>query len=168
VSTAPRRAARRLPALLLVPVLALATLVCYHLTSSWCALGDRDGLCEPTGEPGAREIPAQIAYSAICYAYDPDQSAACQAGYEGSLPGDLVYANRGNCDGLYPPLFYAVTGTLASTSIEASAIAMRILSATIFVALTTALFLLLPTSRRPTLAWAWLLSTVPLGVLIIA
>jgi len=140
----------------------------FHLTSIWCAWGDRPGLCESTGHPGSRLIPAQIADSAICYAYHSDQSAACQAGYQGTKPGDMVYATRGNFDGLYPPLFYATTGALASPNIEASAIAMRIMSAVIFVAMATLLYLLLPRSRRPTLAWAWLVSTIPLGLFIIA
>lgn len=177
-----RALASRFQPVVLVPVLALITLVCwafasplgaspdddFHLTSSWCALGDRDGICEATGEPGARYIPAEVANSAICYAYHPEQSAGCQAGYGGSEPGDLVYANRGNFDGLYPPVFYAVTGLLASPNVEASALAMRVLSATLFVAMSTALFLLLPVRRRVTLVWAWLVSTIPLGVFILA
>lgn len=140
----------------------------FHLTSTWCALGDRPGLCEPTGKPGSRMIPAEIAYSAICYAYHPNQSAGCQAGYDGTAPGQLVTATRGNFDGLYPPVFYAVMGTLASPNIQASAIIMRLLSSLIFVVMATALFLLLPRARRPTLVWAWLISTIPLGIFILA
>lgn len=113
-------------------------------------------------------IPEQIASSAICYAYKPDVSAACQAEYPVSGEPDMVWANRGNFEGLYPGLFYGVTGLMASPAIEFSAIAMRIFSAVLCIGLVTALFLLLPLHRRSTLVWSWLISIVPLGVFTIA
>lgn len=166
----------------LVPILALVALTCwsfasplggspdddFHLASTWCGLGDRAGLCEPTGDSSSRLIPEQIAESAICYAYHPDVSAACQGSYPTDQAAEMVFATRGNFEGLYPGVFYMVTGLLASPNIEASAIAMRVLSSAIFVGLTTALFIALPPRRRATLAWAWLISLVPLGVFIIA
>ncbi len=140
----------------------------FHLASTWCGLGDRPGLCEPTGEDSTRMIPAEIATSAICYAYNSDQSAACQEGYGGFADGDLVAADRGNFQGLYPPLYYAATGLLASPDIASSAIAIRVLTAALLVMVGSALFVLLPDSRRQTLMWAWLVTMIPLGVFIVA
>lgn len=179
---APARNGARTRTLLLVPIFALVALTCwsfasplgaspdddFHLASTWCSLGDREGLCEPTGEPSSRLIPEQIAKASICYAYQPDVSAGCQEEYPADEDAQMVFANRGNFGGLYPGVYYTVTGLLASPNIEASAIAMRVLSAVIFLALTTALYIALPLRRRATLAWAWLISLVPLGVFIIA
>lgn len=113
-------------------------------------------------------IPDQIASSAICYAYHPDIGAACQNEYPVTDDPEMVWANRGNFEGLYPGLFYGVTGLMASSAIEFSAIAMRIFSAVLCVGITTALFLLLPVRRRATLTWSWLISIIPLGIFTIA
>ena len=80
---------RRRPLLLLV--LAALTLVAwafaspigsspdddYHLTSSWCAGPAAGELCEP-GEVADERVVPEALTDIACYAYDPQESAACQ------------------------------------------------------------------------------------------
>jgi hypothetical protein len=57
---------------------------------------------------------------------------------------------------------------LVGPNIAVSVLLMRMLNVILLVGITTALFLLLPVRRRPTLLWAWMLTTVPLGLFLIA
>lgn len=50
----------------------------FHLSSTWCGLGERDGLCKPRQNPNFREVPRGVAAVAVCFAFDGFQSAACQ------------------------------------------------------------------------------------------
>ncbi len=77
-------------------------------------------------------------------------------------------SKRGNFTGAYPPVFYAVMGWFAGDNITSSVIAMRLINSALFVALGTLLFVLLPAMRRPTLVWGWLITTMPLGLFLIA
>lgn len=170
----------RIRTLWLVPVLLFISLVAwsfaspvgsspdddFHLVSSWCGLGDREGLCESTGDPTTRMIAYEIATSAGCYVYAPETSAGCVIQYPNG--SELVEAVRGNFQGLYPPVFYAVTGLFASPNIAVGAITIRIVNSALFVGAVTALFLLLPPRRQPTLIWGLLITVIPLGLFIIA
>lgn len=166
--------------LFLAPAFALLVLICwalaspvgaspdddFHLTSTWCAQGTRDAICEPGSDPSRREVPAGVANSAICYAYHSDRSAECQSQYLGTdVP--MVETYRGNFGGLYPPLFYAVDGLFVSSDIAASVVIMRVVNSLIFLAMTVTTFLLLPARRKPVLVWGLLISLVPLGIFII-
>ena len=180
MTTALRSLIRRISPLALVPLLALVALVSwslasppgaspdddFHLASSWCGLGERADLCEGTDNPGTRMIPQEISTISACYAFKPEVSAGCLPEY--SNGGPLVEAVRGNFQGLYPPVYYAVSGLFASTDIAGSALVMRIVNSVIFVALASALFLLLPLRRRAAFAFTWLVTTIPLGIFIIA
>ncbi len=171
---------RRVTPMVLVPLLALIALASwsfasppgaspdddFHLASSWCGLGEREGLCEDTGNPISRLIPQQISTTSACYAFKSEVSAGCLDEYADD--NGLVEAVRGNFQGLYPPVYYAVSGLFASSDIAASALAMRLVNSAIFVALTTALFLLLPQRRRLGLVFGWLVTTIPLGVFLLA
>src|SRR5690606_36541409 len=95
------------------------------------------------------------------------ESAECQ--YD-VLAGDapMVETKRGNFVGAYPPLYYAVMSVFASADVLTSILVMRFVNVLLFLGLTTALYLLLPARRRPTLLWGWLISIVPLGAFLIA
>lgn len=139
----------------------------FHLTSIWCANGTRADLCLPGPTSGERIVPPAVLY-APCFAQDPEVTPACQlASLErGSEP--TVVTNRGSFDNNYPPLFYATMNLFAGPDLIVSALTMRLVNILLFIAISTALWMLLPTTRRTALAWGWLITSVPLGVFLIA
>lgn len=164
----------------LVPVLALVALSAwafaspigsspdddFHLTSIWCASASPDANCTPGATATSREVPKAMA-TPPCFWLDATKSAACQA-KTGFDTKDTASTIRGNFVGGYPPVFYAFMGIFVGPSIVVSALIMRLVSVILFVALTSVLFVLLPRTRRPALAWSWIITTVPLGLFIIA
>lgn len=137
----------------------------FHLTSIWCATGDADRCVH---EPGSGEavVPGAIV-SASCYSFDPDESAACQDEYDFTGAPDRT-TERSNFYGAYPPVFHAVLSVFVGDDIQVSVLAMRVFLAIVFTAFATALFVLLPRVRRQSLVWGWLLTTVPLGLFLLA
>lgn len=166
-----------------VPLLAFAALVSwslssavasspddnFHLAAIWCGLGERENLCELPSEatlekhPAYRLVPAELP-DATCYAFKPDDSAAC---WDEEVPG-MALVERANVDGLYPPLFYAVMAPLASEDISLSVVAMRIVNSAFAVGLLTLVFYALPRRLRPALLLSVLVSSVPLGLFLFA
>lgn len=173
-----RRGFRRL---YLAPVLALIALMAwalaspvgsspdddFHLASIWCSNISNTSACETTSDPSERIVPPIIHFSP-CFAAQPSQSAACQSKYfaEGSRPSTRT--NRGNFENNYPPVYYAVMSAFVGPNISASVVLMRLVNIAIFIAMTVALFILLPRPRRSTLIWSWIVTTVPLGLFLIA
>ena len=163
--------------LALTPVLAALTLTAwvfaspvgagpdddFHLVSTWCAGAGASETCAPGGGDGTVDAPRALTGIA-CFAFDATESAACQGDDWSWSVAVLTESDRSNLAGAYPPVFYAVMGVVAGDDIQLSAIVMRLVTVALFVGITTALFLLLPAHRRPTLLWGWLLTTVPLGL----
>lgn len=139
----------------------------FHLVSIWCANAARTDLCEPGPKADERVVPAGV-LDASCYKGDPETSAVCQQPYfdEGSQPS--VVTKRGNFENNYPPVYYAVMNLLAGPDVQVSALLMRLLNILLFVGLSTALYLLLPVTRRRVLIGMSLLTSVPLGSFLIA
>ncbi len=134
----------------------------FHLASIWCGLGERPGLCEnPDDDPVKRFVPAAVT-DATCYAFHPDQSAAC---WHGEADG-LVQVTRANADGLYPPVFYATMSVFASTNVAASVMAMKLFNCVVVVGLLTWTFFSLPRRLRPALIVPVAATAVPLGLFI--
>ena len=164
----------------LIPVLAFAALGAwalaspvgaspdddFHLVSTWCANGNPD-YCQPGDASNTRVVPESL-LRASCFAFDADKSAACQTPYLATAAHADTMSKRGNFVGAYPPVFYKVMGLFAGDDIAKSVVIMRLVNAALFVALGTLLYLLLPALRRPTLVWGWLLTTMPLGLFLIA
>jgi hypothetical protein len=137
----------------------------YHLASIWCAQGDRAGLCEPGATPDERSVPRATVLSSICYAHHSDINGNC------AVPdaAGLVSTDRGNFhDHGYPPVYYAVMSVFASPHIGASVLAIRVANAFLYVALVSALVLLLPIRRRGVLVWSALATLVPLGMFLVS
>ena len=139
----------------------------FHLPSIWCGLGDREGLCEGTDDADEREVPRDLVIDAVCFAFVPEASADCQGDDFGVRPDDTVVTSRGNFAGLYPPVYYAVTGLAAGPDVSVSVIAVRFFTAVLYVGLVSAAFLLLPVHRRPALLAGVVLPIVPLGLFIV-
>ena len=136
----------------------------FHLTSAWCGDGLRDGLCEAGSDADHRRVPEQLLQANRCFDGHPEQPASCPA-----IPSSvLTDTDRGNFDGSYPPVFYAAMGMFASPNISVSVIAMRAFNSLLYVAMMSALFLLLPRARRGLLVWASLVTIVPFGMFLIA
>ena len=137
----------------------------FHLVSTWCANG-WSGQCADGSTAESRVVPDELAGIA-CYKGDPEESAACQDALF-ATPDVTVETDRGNFVGAYPPVYYATMGIFAGPDIQVSALLMRLFTIILFLGLTIALYLLLPAHRRPTLLWAWLITSLPLGVFLIA
>ena len=135
----------------------------FHLTSIWCSHGAREGSCEPGTGPDTRTVRRDLV-DAPCFAYKPDESAACQGDF--SSP-EMVVTDRGNFDGLYPPVFYYVQGFLVGDDVVQSVMLMRLLNVVLFVALFTAVYLMVPTRLRGPMLLASLLTAVPLGMFLV-
>lgn len=135
----------------------------HHLVSIWCAAENE--ACEPGSTATSRVVPEAVA-EPHCFAQHPERSAACQDALD--MSGEpTVETDRGNFYGAYPPVFYSFMSMFAGQDVFGSAMLMRVVNILIFVGLTTALFLLLPPLRRPTLMWGWIISTLPMGVFLI-
>lgn len=173
----PTRPVSRLMLRIAIPVLAFLTLVSwavsspvasspdddFHLASTWCGLGDREGLCESTGNTVERLIPTPLT-TATCFAFDSEKSAACWDSDEAGL----TRVKRANVDGLYPRLFYATMSLLAGPDIPTSVMLMRLFNAALAVGLLTAVFWALPRWMRPALVISVLATSVPLGLFVLA
>jgi hypothetical protein len=166
----------------LAPVLALLTMLAwvfaspigaapdddFHLVSTWCAGPSAGETCLQVEDDRRIRMVPEALDGIACFAPDPTRSAACQ-GDDFSWSTDvLVDSDRANVVGAYPPVFYAVMGALTTDDIQASALWMRVLTVVVFLGILVALFLLLPAERRPMVAWGWLITTIPLGVFILA
>ncbi len=170
---------RRFKALFLVPALLLIALAAwavsspigsspdddFHLTSVWCATGDRPGLCESTGDSETRSVAREIASAPTCYAFKPAESGVCQ---ETTAAGGMTETTRGNFNGGYPPVFYGFMSLFAGADVATSAMVMRLVNVVLFVATTTVLFWLLPVPRRATLLWSWTIGLIPLTTFLLA
>lgn len=170
---------RRLKAIHFAPALAIVALLAwglaspigaapdddYHLVSTWCAVSDGT-TCAAGTSSDTRRVPAAILDS-VCYAQHPEVSAGCQndLDFDGAA---TELTKRGNFVGAYPPVYYSVMHVFVGPNVEVSAVIMRVVNVLIFVAFVTGLFLLLPVERRPTLIWTWVVTTVPMGLFLLA
>jgi hypothetical protein len=134
-----------------------------HLVSVWCSHGARPGICESPDATSA-VVPAAL-LSAPCYAYHPEQSAACQR--QAPAQPAMVRTTKGNFTGTYPPVFYWVDGFFVGHDVSTSVITMRIANLVLFVGVFVAVYLLLPTGLRRAQIIGTLLTVVPLGMFLI-
>ena len=138
----------------------------FHLVSTWCASASSSAHCEPGTDATSRRVPKALV-TAGCYLPDARTSAACVNRVDFD-PSHLALTQRGNFVGGYPPLYYATMGLFVGPNILVSIVLMRVATILIFVGITTALFLLLPLRRRSTLLWTWLITSIPLGMFLLA
>lgn len=137
----------------------------FHLTSIWCATGDAE-YCAPSGDEGTRLVPPAVANPA-CFAYDADKSAGCQNRIDFTA-GATEETARGNFAGGYPVVYYGTMSVFVGQDVHASVLVMRMVNIALFVGIGVALYLLLPVKRRQILIWQWALTTVPLGLFVLA
>jgi len=179
----PRPSRRRKVPFVAIPLLALIALICwgfaspagstpdegFHLQSIWCGSGSPTPTCEDGPTAGERAISPDLVGGAICYANDSTRTPDCQGDeYGDDLSSNHILSNGGNFYGLYPPVFYFTMSLFATDNLQLSVLTMRAVNSLIFVALSTALFFLLPLHRRPTLLVSVIATLVPVGVFLIA
>jgi hypothetical protein len=140
----------------------------FHLASIWCATGD-SGVCRRTGvevEEGIERVLVlpSLGPGLVCFALDPERSAACQdeAAHDGGLE-----PSRAN-DGLYPRGFYALMSLFATRNVDRSVLVMRMVSWVLSLALLLSAWLLARPALRAPFALAALTTLVPLGVYLFA
>ena len=167
----------RFKLVLLVPVLAFVALGAwafaspvgagpdddFHLVSTWCATDDPK-LCQSGTLESNRYAPAALVHVA-CFAFDAAASADCQPSHWSVTP--TVLTARGNFSHEYPPLYYSVMSIFAGEDIPLSVVTMRFVNLALFIGLTSLLFWLMP-ARRHLVVWSWLITTMPLGLFLIA
>lgn len=137
----------------------------YHIMSIWCASGG-GAECAPGSSANTRVVPSGFG-ELTCYAQVDERSAACQEKAWKAWDGSRDETTRGNFVGEYPPVYYATMHIFAGADIQISALTMRLVNSALFVGLATTLALLLPSTRRRTLLWGWLVTLVPLGMFLI-
>jgi hypothetical protein len=137
----------------------------YHLSSIWCAGGERDGVCEvDPGNSMARLVPESVGFAHECFAYDASVTAACTE----QIGSGLVSTERvNNTAGLYPTSFYRVMNTLVGPDEQRSVVMMRVLNAAIAAGLLALALRVLTPAVRSAVVVVVLVVYVPLALFII-
>ena len=135
----------------------------FHLPSIWCGQGFRDELCEESSDGSATEVPISTFRNSDCFAFDSDKSGLCDYGDTLSSQQRVNLMND-----LYPPVFYWGMSWFASSDVAWSTIIMRVASAVFFVLATSLLVAALPQHLRRVPIVTFLITSVPLGVFLIA
>lgn len=135
----------------------------YHLVSIWCGQGERNDLCANGQKAGEVSVPTALIVSANCFAFHPENSAAC------NLPpsSEFSMTSRSNADGGYPPFFYWTMSIFVSQNIFISVLTMRIFNAVLFVSLLTVIMFLSPKKIRYPVLGGMLITAIPLGTFLI-
>lgn len=139
----------------------------YHLSSIWCGQGIESGVCEKARASDERMVDEFLPQAPLCFQFQPQMSAACQAPLFVNRSERLIPTDRGNFSGDYPPGFYFVMHSFIGDDISRSVVLMRAFNAALFVGLVTALYWLLPRGRRAMAVLGTVVALVPLGVSII-
>jgi len=137
----------------------------YHLSSIWCAAGERSGACEiDPDNPQARLVRQDVADAYRCYAFNPEVNASCTD----ELTSDLITTTRVNqTAGLYPPGFYSAMSVLAGDSPGLSVLTMRAVNSLLAAGLLLAGLLLAPRGVARAITVSTLIVYVPIGLYII-
>ncbi|MGP6171516.1 DUF2142 domain-containing protein [Microbacterium sp. A204] len=162
---------------LLVALLGFVALICwsfaspvgaspddnFHMTSIWCAPGERPGLCEQTQNPEERAVLAEVAFTSACFAFDSEHPGRCDQAMSG-----LVGTAHGNFEGLYPPVYYGTMSIFSSADVPTSVLLMRIFNSLLAVSLVTSIYLLVDRRLRAPMLWGLLLTVVPTGIFLVS
>lgn len=138
----------------------------YHLASSWCSPGEREGLCEfAPGDSMSRLLPESVFQAHACYAFRGEVDASCA-----DILTDIVMVSTNRVNqtaGLYPGGFYEVMGLFVGADVERSVLIMRLFNAVLAVALLVGGLLLAPRGIARSLAIATMIVYVPMGLFIV-
>ncbi len=139
----------------------------FHLSSIWCGQGIRQGICEQADPKSTDRLVPTLILAAGCFALNADQSAGCQVKEDDPYAQGLAEATYWNSSGLYPPVFYFVTGGLVDNDILLSVLRIRIFNALLAVGIFLGTYFFIGRSLRRPFAWSVLICSVPLALFFI-
>ena len=137
----------------------------YHLSSIWCAQGERAGLCEIYPQDAmSRLVPKNVFQAHACYAFDPMTNASCAS----ELTGVLVATTRVNETAqLYPNGYYRAMSIFSGHDPASSVVAIRLINIVIAAGALLGGLLLAPRGIARSSAIAVLVGYVPMGLYIV-
>lgn len=137
----------------------------YHLSSIWCAGGEKADACaEDPDNPDVRLVPESVGYGHECFAYQESRTAACAEG----LSDALVSTDRvNNVQGLYPTAFYRVMNAFVGPDAERSVLVMRMVNTFLFIGLLALALVVLTPAVRSAVTVTVLVLFIPLGLFVI-
>lgn len=139
----------------------------FHLASIWCSGDGYPGMCESADLPTERMV-ARSLIESQCYAHEVEISAGCQTELNVLHDNTLKQSSRGNFNGGYPPLYYSFMHLFVSENVEVSALSMRLVNICIFSILALLIWLFSPSKFRRIQYMPWLITSIPLGIFVIA
>lgn len=135
----------------------------FHLPSIWCGQGFRDGICEQTNETDMVKVPVTTFANSGCFAFNNELSGKCA--YDPTLQ---AHPRVNLLTDLYPPVYYWAMSWFAGPDIPASTITMRLANSIFFVLALALIIISLPIHLRRVPILTFLITSVPLGVFLIA
>lgn len=139
----------------------------YHLASSYCALGNRQGLCEAGKDPQSRLVPTGLLSLQDCYSTQ-SVSAACLDENLEKFKKSMTSTSRLNTEKLYPALFYWSNGFFVSSDIQGSVIRTRLLNLLLVIFLFGITYLVVDFRIRAIIPITVTVCSVPLGLFVFA
>ena len=144
----------------------------FHLLSIFCSDAesgpDADSMCR-TGSTDTEVLaPVSMVEAHVCYAFAPAESARCQTDRIDWDPNELVPTERLNTDGLYPTGYYSFANRFTGTDIVASVKLLRLVNVAVVMALWAIVLAAVSAPLRLAFWSSLFLTSVPLGVFIIA
>jgi hypothetical protein len=137
----------------------------YHLASSYCALGERAGLCESTKINNFRLIPSGLISIQSCYS-NQSSSAGCINDHLRSSAEKMTISDRLNTNNLYPRLFYFANGHLVGSDIQKSVVITRLFNISIVIFLFFLAYRYSHQRFREVIPVTIAITSVPLGMFI--
>lgn len=140
----------------------------YHVTSIWCAQGDRDQACQEIGvNPPKFVVAAGAVNSAFCFATKPEATGDCTE-YELNSTEMILTDRLNNVQQLYPGGYYRVMSVFVGTDVERSVYVMRIFSVLVVSLLMSVLIRVVPPGIRQATLIAVAATFIPLGMFLVA
>ena len=137
----------------------------FHLASIWCANGTRSGLCESGSTESSRRVPYGVATAGLCFLGDQLVTGACALDTttnQNSLVETTRLASPNN-SGMY----YRFANLLISEDIDASVVLIRLINSLILIFFLFLAFRASENRTHPSLAWIFILTTIPYGLFFI-
>ena len=136
----------------------------FHLPAIWCSHGFVEGLCDPEfADDGYGKTPTPLSPSAICFAFNSENSAACQAKQFDWNNKELA-GSRTNEIGRFPNGFYWTMHLLIGDDTLQSAMAMRIFNSFVAVVLLIVTAIYAQPFIRFALIGTWVSVVTPLAL----
>jgi len=102
----------------------------FHLASTWCAAGIREGQCESGSEALTRRVPAEVVGQCPLML----ATSVCLQMTRLSQPSEMRETTWVNTSGTYVDAYYWINSLLVTDNVEWSVVAIRMLGVALFVA----------------------------------